>query len=178
MPKYSFEDWDLLLEWFATQGEAGIDLAGLRRLRGPATTWTPRLTPILTLLQEVLADLFAVRDQVLLAQRQGSKPPRAVLRQYERDLQWLTAPEEQTPFSFGWLCQALGLEAAAVRRCYLSGQPVALPRQHRVGRLADKARLELGPRRKGAGKARTPRRRKAPLPGEGHEGNGTTPAPQ
>jgi hypothetical protein len=170
MPPYSFDDWDLLREWFATRGEEGTDLAKPRGQRGPASMWPPRLTPILTLLQEVLADLFAVRDHVLQAQRHGGKPARAVLRQYERDRQWLTAPEEQAPFSFVWVCQALGLEASAVRRRYLSGQPVTLSRHHRVGGTSDKLSLESVPRK--AGKARARRRHTVPPTGRGTKGTG------
>jgi hypothetical protein len=130
MPKNGFEDLDMLQELFATGREERTDLAGLRGQREPASVWTPRLTPILMLLQEVLTDLFEVRDRVRQAQSRGGKPARAVLRQYERDLQWLRAQEERVSFSFGWVCQALGLDASAVRRRYLSGQPVARTRRH------------------------------------------------
>jgi hypothetical protein len=130
-------------------------------------------------LQEVLADLFAVRDHALQAQRRGGQPPRPLLRQYEQDLQWLMSPEEHAPFSFGWLCDALGLEASAVRRRYLKGQPVSLSQRHRVGHLkSDKASLAPVPRRARAGKARNRRSHKAPLNGHGHEGNGTEFPPQ
>jgi hypothetical protein len=177
MPKHNLDILDLPQEEFATQGEAEIDLAGLRRQREPASVWTPRLTPILTLLQEVLADLFEVRDHALQAQRRGGKPARGVLRQYERDLQWLTSPEEQGPFSFGWVCHTLGLEASAVRRRYLSGQPVSLPRHHRVGITSGSLRLESVPRRASAGKVHAlGRRHKGSLNGR-HDGNGTDPTP-
>jgi hypothetical protein len=178
MPKRHLHLVSLPPEEVATPRAAKMDLSEF--VSGPerGSVWTPRLTPILTLLQEVLADLFTVRDHVLQAQGRGGQPPRAFLRQYERDWQWLTSPGEQAPFSFGWLCEALGLEASAVRRRYLSGQAVSLPQHHRVGRLLDKASLTLGPRRARAGKARPPRSRPALLNGRGHEGNGTDPTSQ
>jgi hypothetical protein len=142
MPRNSLDLLDLPQEEFATRGAAKPDLSEFAYGPEPGSMWTPRLTPILTLLQEVLADLFTVRDHALQTQRRGGQPARAILRQYERDLQWLASPEEQEPFSFGWLCSALGLEASAVRRRYLSGQPVSLPQHHRVGRKSDKGSLE------------------------------------
>jgi len=131
MPKD--ESMDMLQDLFAASTEERIDLAELRQPLGPEPAlWTPRLTPILTLLQEVLADLFEVRDHVLQVQTNGRKPSRAVLRQYERDLQWVSTPGEHAPFSFGWVCVALGLEASAVRRRYLSGQPATVKRRRTV----------------------------------------------
>jgi hypothetical protein len=100
MPKPSFTLVALPPKKFSTQGTARTDPTKLEYGTGPGSVWTPRLTPILTLLQEVLADLFAVRDHVLQAQRHGRQPLRVVLRQYEKDLQWLNSPEE-APFSFG-----------------------------------------------------------------------------
>jgi hypothetical protein len=132
MPENIFESLDTLQDLFTTSTEEGTDLAGLRGQLGPAPLWTPRLIPILTLLQELLTDLFEVRDHVLQAQTHGRAPSRAVLRQYERDLQWISSQEEQVPFSFGWVCLALGLDPSAVRRRYLSGQPVALQRRRQV----------------------------------------------
>jgi hypothetical protein len=169
MPKRSSDILELPQEVFATRGE-GPDLAGPSGQRGPASVWTPRLTPILTLLQEVLTDLFEVRDQAHQAQCRSERWARTVVRQYERDLQWLSAQEEQVPFSFGWVCLALGLEASAVRRHYLSGQPVALPQHRRVSVTLGHLRLESVRRR--AGKVR------ALQNGREHEGNGTEPAPQ
>src|SRR5262245_13930476 len=90
MPKRSLDTLVSPLGWFATRAEEQTELAGLWGQREPASVWTPRLTPILTLLLEVLADLFAVRDHALQAQRRGARPAQALLRQYERDLQWLT----------------------------------------------------------------------------------------
>jgi hypothetical protein len=177
MPKHSSDILELPHEVFATGGEERTDLAGPSGQCGPASVWTPRLTPILTLLQELLADLFAVRDQAPQAWGRRGRGARALIRQYEQDLQWLSSPEERAPFSFGWVCQALGLEAAAVRRRYLSGQPVALPRRHLVGITSGHLRLERTHRR--GGKVRALRgRQKVPLNGQGHEGNGTEPVPQ
>jgi hypothetical protein len=178
MPKRGLNLVALPQEVCATGREEQLGLAELRAQSTPATIWSPRLMPIFTLLQEILADLFAVRDHALHPQRYGGKPARGILRQYARDRQWLSAHEEHGPFSFVWVCQVLGLEASAVRRRYLSGQPVALPRRHLVGITAGQLRLESISRRAGAGKARAPQRRHTtPLNGQGHEGNGTEPAP-
>jgi hypothetical protein len=175
MPKRGLNIVALPQKAFATGREERPGLTELRARLTPATIWSLRLTPILTLLQEVLADLFKVRDQALQAQRHGGKPAQAVLRQYATDLQWLNSPEEEAPFSFGWVCQVLGLEASAVRRRYLSGQPVSLPQRHRASITLGHLKLESVLRR--AGKARAPRHT-ATLNGRGHEGNGTEPAPQ
>jgi hypothetical protein len=174
MPKLSLNLVALPREVFATGREERPGLAELRARCTPAPVWAPRLTPILTLLQELLADLFAVRDHALQAQRHGRKPGRGVLRQYAADLQWLNSPEE-APFSFVWVCQALGLEVSAVRRRYLSGQPVSLPQRHQAGIQLGPLSLESVPRK--AGKARTPRRTAA-LNGRGHNGSGADSAPQ
>jgi hypothetical protein len=175
MLKRSLHIGALPQEVVATRGEEWTTLAGLRGPHGPVAVWTPRLTPILTLLQELLADLFAVRDQFPQAQHRRGKHARAVVRQYARDLQWLNAPEEREPFSFVWVCQVLGLEASAVRRRYLSGQLVALPRRHLADSTLGHLRLESVPRR--GGKARAPRHTAA-LNGQEYEGNGTEPAPR
>jgi hypothetical protein len=175
MLKRGFNLGALPQEVVATRGDEWTDVAGLRGPHGPVAVWTPRLTPILTLLQEILADLFEVRDHVPQAQHCRGRHARAVNRQYEQDLQWIASPEEQAPFSFVWVCQALGLEASAVRRRYLSGQPVSLPQRHRASITLGHLRLESVPRR--AGKARAPRHTAA-LNGRGPEGNGTEPAPQ
>jgi hypothetical protein len=98
---------------------------GLRGLLGPAPFRAPRLVPFLALFQELLADLFSVRDEVLRAQAGGRTPSPKVLHQYEQDLLWIRSEEEEVPFSFGWVCRGLGLEPSAVRRRYLRGQPVA-----------------------------------------------------
>jgi hypothetical protein len=175
MPKYSLNIVALPQKAFATGREERPGLTELRARITPVTLWSPRLTPILTLLQEVLADLFEVRDQFPQARHRRGKQARAVVRQYEHDLQWLTSPEEQAPFSFGWVCQVLGLEASAVRRHYLSGQPVSLPQRHLARITLGQVRLESGHRR--ARKARAPRPAAA-LNRQGREGNGTSPAPQ
>jgi hypothetical protein len=176
MLKHSFNLVALPREVFATGREERPGLAELRARRAPATIWSPRLTPILTLLQEILADLFAVRDQFPQAQQRRSKQAREVVRQYEQDQQWLASPKEQEPFSFVWVCQVLGLEASAVRRRYLSGQPVALPRRHLADIPLGHLRLDSGSRRASKGKARA-LRHNAPLNGW-HNGKGTEPAPQ
>jgi hypothetical protein len=177
MPKSGFTLVALPQKVFATGREERPGLADLRVGLTPASLWTPRLTPIFTLLQELLADLFEVRDQVPQARHRRSRQARALLRQYERDLQWLAAPEEHAPFSFIWVCQVLGLEPSAVRRHYLSGQPVALPRRHRVDIPSGHLSLESGPRRASRGKARA-LRRTAPHNGQGYEGNGIEFPPQ
>jgi hypothetical protein len=154
MPKSSVDILELPREGFAPGRQEWPGLAELRTRLTPATIWSPRLMPILTLLQELLADLFAVRDQVPQAQHRRSKQAREVVRQYARDLQWINSPEEQGPFSFVWVCQALGLEASAVRRRYLSGQPVALPQRHLADITLGHLRLDSGSRRASKGKAR------------------------
>jgi hypothetical protein len=164
MPKSGFTLVALPQKVFATGREERPGLTELRAQFTPATLRPPRLTPILMLLQEVLADLFEVRDQFPEAQHRRGRQARAILRQYEQDLQWLTSPEEQVPFSFVWVCQALGLEPSAVRRHYLSGQPVALPRRHLASITTGHLRLDSGSRRASRGKARAPRH-PAPLNG-------------
>jgi hypothetical protein len=142
MPKNSRERRAALRQLFAASAEEWTDPAGLRGLLGPpGPVWTPRLTPFLTLLQELLADVFAVRDRVRQAQTQGCKLPSSVRRQYEQDLQWLSSQEEQVPFSFGWVCVALGLDTSAVRRRYLSGQAATLKRRYAVRRFRVPERL-------------------------------------
>jgi hypothetical protein len=177
MPKSSFNLVALPQEVFTTGREEKPGLSELRAQRTPASIWSPRLMPIFTLLQELLADLFEVRDQVPQAQHRRSRQARALLRQYERDLQWLTSSEEHEPFSFIWVCYVLGLKPSAVRHHYLSGQPVALPRRHLVGIPLGSLRLDNGSRRASKGKARA-FRHTASLNGQGHERNGTEPAPQ
>ena len=73
--------------------------------------------------------MFRVRDLVLQAHARGRKPPRGLRGQYQRDLQWVSSPEARVPFSFGWVCLALGLEPSAVRRRYLGGQPAGRVRR-------------------------------------------------
>lgn len=146
MPKYTADIQGLLQEENTTRGEFWTDRVRLIKPHSATGAWNPRLTPILALLREVLADLFEVRDQVPQMRHHRSKQARAVIRQYERDLHWLASPEEQEPFSFVWLCQALGLEASAVRRRYLSGQPVSLLRRHHVGTSATPLHVKRMPR--------------------------------
>jgi hypothetical protein len=177
MPKLSSNSVALPQEVFTTGREERPGLAELRAGLTPTALWSPRLMPILMLLQELLADLFEVRDQFPEAQHRRSKQARAVVRQYEQDLQWLASPEEQAPFSFIWVCQGLGLAPSAVRRRYLSGQPVTLPRRHLANTTLGHLRLDSGSRRASRGKARA-LRPTAPFNGRGHEGNGTAPAPQ
>jgi hypothetical protein len=141
MPKNIRDSREALRQLFAASAEEWTDLAGLRGLLGPGPVWTPRLTPFLTLLQELLADVFAVRDRVRQAQTQGRKLSASVRRQYERDLQWLSSEEERVPFSFGWVCLALGLDASAVRRRYLSGRSASLKRRYAVRRFRAPERL-------------------------------------
>jgi hypothetical protein len=177
IPKQALDILEVPQEVFATGREERPGLAELHARPTPATIWSPRLTPILTLLQELLADLFAVRDQFPQAQHRRGKQAHEVVRQYARDRQWLNSLEEQEPFSFVWVCHVLGLEASAVRRHYLSGQPVSLPQRHRVDIPSGHLRLESGSRRASKGKARA-LRHTAPLNGQGHKRNGTDPAPQ
>ncbi len=94
-----------------------------RRLAPPPPGPTGLRTPSLQLLREVLIDLFAVRDCLQWYTARARKPPRRFQRQYERDLQWVSAPDDQFPFSFAWVCTHLGLEVDAVRRMYLSRLP-------------------------------------------------------
>jgi hypothetical protein len=89
----------------------------------PALLRAARFAPFFALLQELLADPFTVRARMLQAHTRGKTPPRTVRAQYARDLQWINAGEEG-PLSFRWVCAGLGLEPSAVRRIYLSGQPV------------------------------------------------------
>jgi hypothetical protein len=87
-----------------------------------------QLTPVLALLHALLADAVAVRDRLLWCQVHSLPPQKSSRRQYERDLRGISADEERVPCSFGWVCLALGLEPAAVRRVYLSGRPVRFER--------------------------------------------------
>jgi hypothetical protein len=90
-----------------------------------------QLTPVLALLHALLADAVAVRDRLLWCQVHSLPPQKSSRRQYERDLRGISADEERVPCSFGWVCLALGLEPAAVRRRYLSEHPRGFTR-HRV----------------------------------------------
>jgi hypothetical protein len=92
----------------------------------PVSGWLSQEgTPCTRLLTALLEDLYGVRDLVTHYTAQGRTPPRALHRQYATDRQWISKSDERSPFSFAWVCQELGLNAEAVRRDYLSGQPVA-----------------------------------------------------
>jgi len=72
------------------------------------------------LLLAVLEDCFLLRNE---ARRLG--PGCSLLawkrRQVENDARWL-ASDDETPFSFVWLCRHLALEPACLRRAYDTGQ--------------------------------------------------------
>jgi hypothetical protein len=96
-------------------------------LREASSAW-PRTgaQPCTQLLLALLADVYGVRDLVARSVARGRKLPPGLGQQYAQDRQWIAEPEERRPFSFGWVCQHLGLEVAAVRASYLSGRSLTL----------------------------------------------------
>ena len=77
-------------------------------------------SPVKALIRDVLADAFAVRD---LARKGNS----LCYAQFQQDRIWMCSADE-SPFSFVWICQHLGLEPCKLRSLYFSAAPVSIPR--------------------------------------------------
>ena len=77
-------------------------------------------SPVKALLRDVLADAFTVRD---LARKGNS----LCYAQVQQDRTWICS-DEDSPFSFVWICQHLGLEPRKLRSLYFSAAPVSIPR--------------------------------------------------
>ena len=76
--------------------------------------------PSKALLRNVLSDAFVVRDLV----RKGNN---LFLSQLELDRMWFFSQDE-SPFSFLWLCQHLALDPRKIQALYFSAEPVTIPR--------------------------------------------------
>ncbi len=76
--------------------------------------------PFKALLRDVLSDTFVVRDLA----RKGN---RLFVSQLESDRRWFHSRDE-SPFSFLWVCQHLGLDPSKIQSLYFSTEPVTIPR--------------------------------------------------
>jgi len=84
------------------------------------------LLPCGRLLAALVGDVYVVRDMMARYAARGKPPPPGLRRQYARDRQWICDSAEEGPFTFGWVCEHLGLNAQAVQGTYLSGQQLVL----------------------------------------------------
>ena len=84
------------------------------------------LRPCGRLLAALVGDVYVVRDMMARYTARGKTPPPGLRRQYARDRHWICDSEDGSPFTLGWVCEHLGLDAQAVRGTYLSGQQLAL----------------------------------------------------
>ena len=76
-------------------------------------TQAPRYTldsPCRSLLRRTLVDLFHVRAR-------ATADPQHERVQFAHDCEWVSS-DRDTPFSFVWVCEQLGLDPAVVRRLY------------------------------------------------------------
>jgi hypothetical protein len=88
------------------------------------------LRPCGRLLAALVGDVYVVRDIMARYAARGKTPPPGLRRQHAHDRQWICDSEDGSPFTFGWVCEHLGLDAQAVQGAYLSGQQLALrPRE-------------------------------------------------
>ncbi len=76
--------------------------------------------PFKGLLRDVLSDAFVVRDLA----RKGNK---LFVTQLEMDRTWFQSRDE-SPFSYLWICQHLGLDPLKIRTLYFSLDAVTIPR--------------------------------------------------
>lgn len=76
--------------------------------------------PFKALLRDILSDAFVVRDLV----RKGNN---LFLSQLELDRMWFFS-EDESPFSFLWICQHLALDPRKIQTLYFSAEPVTIPR--------------------------------------------------
>jgi len=84
-----------------------------------SSAWTiADCKPCARLLVVLLEDVYGVRDLVARYEARGRKLPPGLRGQYAHDQQWIKGTEEQSPFSFAWVCQQLDLEAETVRASY------------------------------------------------------------
>jgi hypothetical protein len=84
------------------------------------------LLPCGRLLAALVGDLYVVRDMMARYAARGKPPPPGLRRQYARDRHWICDRADGRPFTFGWVCEHLELDAQAVQATYLSGQQLAL----------------------------------------------------
>jgi hypothetical protein len=70
--------------------------------------------------------VYVVRDMMARYAARGKPPPPGLRRQYARDRHWICDSADGSPFTLGWVCEHLGLDAQAVQGTYLSGQQLAL----------------------------------------------------
>jgi hypothetical protein len=82
--------------------------------------------PCVRLLIALLEDVYHVRDLVVRCEAHGRKLPPGIRGKSARDRHWIGESEDDRPFTLGWVCQHLGLEAQAVQGSYLSGAQLAL----------------------------------------------------
>jgi len=88
------------------------------------------LRPCGRLLAALVGDVYMVRDMMARYTARGKTPPPGLRRQYTRDRYWIGDSADDSPFTLGWVCQHLGLDARAVQGTYLSGEQLALrPRE-------------------------------------------------
>jgi hypothetical protein len=84
------------------------------------------LRPCGRLLAALVEDVYMVRDMMARYAARSQTPPPGLRRQSARDRHWIGDSEDDRPFTLGWVCQHLGLEAQAVQDSYLSGAQLAL----------------------------------------------------
>ena len=108
----------------ATRKEEGITM------KSPVeeVSWwsSEALRPCGRLLAALVGDVYIVRDMMARYAVRGKTPPPGLRRQYARDQHWICDSEDGSPFTLGWICAHLGLNAQAVQGTYLSGQQLAL----------------------------------------------------
>jgi hypothetical protein len=70
--------------------------------------------------------VFLARDSYLKWLTGGSEWPCKLKRQYQQDRQWVRSDDASDAFSFIRVCEALGLDATAVREAYFSSRSLNL----------------------------------------------------